>query len=214
MGEEVMLGYWPNSRHVPVGPCSPEEPCRAAVDSGSPTMSGPPDQVAWLTRTLNVSVDCTNFDQLPSVFFRMRSDKKDADPLDVEVTPHEYVARNPTGCINLFQPLRLGEDFLPQWLIGQPLLHRNYAVFDAANKRVGFALAARPPRKEPAAGSPKTCVDDDVEMAAWNLPGCSAFAAQGYCQRYKRMAAKNCPGSCGLCPGSPTAVVKDPGFNV
>merc|ERR1719311_703758 len=122
----------------------------------------------------------------------------DGSALDLEITRHEYVAKSPSGCLSLFLPLHLGDDFVPQWLVGQPLLDRNYAVFNASNKRVGFALAARPPRLESQDGAVQ-CVDDDVEMSAWNLPGCAAFQDAGYCKKFKKVAAKNCPLTCGLC---------------
>lgn len=195
--QEAMLGYWPNSRVVPVGPCTQAKPCRAAIDSGSPTVMGPPDVVAWLTKTLNVSIDCTNFDDLPSVYLRVMDTEGSA--LDLEITRHEYVAKSSSGCLSLFLPLHFGDDFVPQWLIGQPLLHRNYAVFDANRKMVGFALAARPPKLELQPDGTKRCVDDDVEMSAWNLPGCAAFQDMGYCKKFKKVAAKNCPLTCGFC---------------
>ena len=68
----------------------------------------------------------------------------DGSALDLEITRHEYVAKSPSGCLSLLLPLHLGEDFVPQWLIGQPLLHRNYAVFDAKNLKVSGEQISHP----------------------------------------------------------------------
>jgi len=184
--------------------------CEAAVDSAFGSIAGPASYIEHLLDALQIDPSCKNFDSLPAVFLELAGDITTSltyTPVYLQLTRFEYISRQPQGrswtCTPLFQTRP--SDAKPPWLLGQPLLHRYYSIFDASLKRIGFALQRRPQLVQVKQGASSAvagaCHDDEVEMAAWSLPNCAKFAEYGYCKHHKRVAARSCPSTCALCKG-------------
>jgi len=117
--------------------CSWLAGCPLVVDTGTSILTGPPSSVGPLLKLVgNVSEDCSNVGQLPTLTFSINGH-------DFELGPDFYVLRaqddsGKTVCQVGIEAVNAG---LPLWILGDPFLRKYYTVFDRDQKRVGFALA-------------------------------------------------------------------------
>merc|ERR1719220_3242605 len=87
-----------------------------------------------------VAEDCSNVKSLPTISFTLNGH-------DFPLEPDFYVIRvqDPDSkkdvCQLGLQGINAG---VPLWILGDPFLRKYYTVWDAEQKRVGFALAKAP----------------------------------------------------------------------
>lgn len=120
-----------------LGLCGLFTGCHMAVDTGSSVIAGPPKVVNSLISAIwHVAEDCSNVDSLPDITFTMNA-------TNFDIGPDFYVLRDMDGAGK--QRCRLGIESVnastSMWVLGAPFLRKYYTVFDAEQKRVGFALA-------------------------------------------------------------------------
>mmetsp|Transcript_146886 Transcript_146886/g.381728 ORF Transcript_146886/g.381728 Transcript_146886/m.381728 type:complete len:120 (+) Transcript_146886:1-360(+) len=107
------------------------------VDTGTSVLAGPPSSVNKLIAKIgNVSEDCSNAVSLPSITISMGGK-------DFDLGPDFYVirAQDDSGkeqCQLGIEGINAGA---PIWILGDPFLRKYYTVWDAEQKRVGFAIA-------------------------------------------------------------------------
>lgn len=112
--------------------------CQSVVDTGTSILAGPPSAVNKLIAQIgNVSEDCSNIKSLPTITFTFGGHDF---PLEADF----YVLRmqdpdtKKEVCQLGLQGINAGA---PLWILGDPFLRKYYTVWDAEQKRVGFALA-------------------------------------------------------------------------
>merc|ERR1711937_499684 len=112
------------------------------VDTGTSVLAGPPSAVNKLVAKVgSVEADCSNVASLPTVTFTFAGK-------DFDLGPDFYVIRAKDGsgkeqCEMGIQGINAGA---PIWILGDPFLRKYYTVWDAEQKRVGFATAKQPTR--------------------------------------------------------------------
>lgn len=144
-----VLPYWLiSAKAVEVGgekavSCNALTGCYMVVDTGTSIIAGPPSTVNQLTDKIGkVEEDCSNVDKLPVITFSFSTGWTGSK--DFELGPDFYVLRVPddkTGkdvCQLGIQGVNAG---VPIWILGDPFLRKYYTVWDAEQKRVGFATA-------------------------------------------------------------------------
>jgi len=111
------------------------------VDTGTSVLAGPTSAVNTLIAQIGkVSEDCSNVKSLPTIAFTLNG-------LDFPLEPDFYVIRvqdpdtKKDVCQLGMQGINAG---VPLWILGDPFLRKYYTVWDAEQKRVGFALAKVP----------------------------------------------------------------------
>jgi hypothetical protein len=119
--------------------CSHWMGCDMVVDTGTSIIAGPPSAMNTLiSKVGKVEEDCSNVDKLPTITFSFESGNFD-------LGPDFYVIRQKTGdkeqCMLGMQGINAG---VPIWILGDPFLRKYYTVWDADQKRVGFATAKAP----------------------------------------------------------------------
>jgi len=115
--------------------------CQSVVDTGTSLLAGPPAAMNKLIAQVGkVEADCSNVASLPTISFNFGGHEF---PLEADF----YVIRvkDPeTGkdqCQLGMQAINVGA---PLWILGDPFLRKYYTVWDAEEKRVGFAVAKSP----------------------------------------------------------------------
>jgi len=138
-----LLPYWlVSAKDIKVGgestgACSWLTGCYMVVDTGTSVLAGPPSAMDKLTSKIGkVAEDCSNVQSLPTVTITMGGK-------DFELGPDFYVIRlkDDSGkeqCQLGIEGVNAG---VPIWILGDPFLRKYYTVWDAEQKRVGFALA-------------------------------------------------------------------------
>jgi len=112
--------------------------CRAAVDTGMSYITGPSDVVDKLEKTLNIKSDCSNYDDLPRLGFRIEG-------RILNLLPHDYTDKvGQFSCSGSLTRLDVPPPKGPLLVFGLPFLTRYYTVFDEENGQVGFAEARHP----------------------------------------------------------------------
>jgi len=110
------------------------------VDTGTSVLAGPPSAVNKLLAKIGtVKEDCSNVASLPTITFKMGGK-------DFDLGPDFYVirAQDESGkeqCQVGIEGINAGA---PIWILGDPFLRKYYTVWDAEQKRVGFAIAKQP----------------------------------------------------------------------
>ncbi|CAE7720217.1 unnamed protein product, partial [Symbiodinium pilosum] len=67
--------------------CRDSSPCVAVIDTGSNILAMPSEAVRLLTKTLDVSSDCSNMDQLPNLHFVLGED------VEISLPPAAYIMK-------------------------------------------------------------------------------------------------------------------------
>lgn len=116
---------------------------KAIVDSGTSILTGPSAEVSKIAAMLGgkeiiegeyfVKCDYT----LPNMVFKI-------DGNDYTLTPEDYLIPDGDFCLLGLMALDIPEPTGPLWILGDVFMRKYYTVFDVANERVGFALAAHP----------------------------------------------------------------------
>lgn len=116
---------------------------KAIVDSGTSILTGPSSEVKKIASLLGgkeiiegeyfVKCDYT----LPNMVFKI-------DGNDYTLTPEDYLIPDGDFCLLGLMALDIPEPTGPLWILGDVFMRKYYTVFDVANERVGFALAAHP----------------------------------------------------------------------
>ena len=113
--------------------------CQSVVDTGTSVIAGP---IAAMNKIIaqigNVTEDCSNVNSLPTVTFNFGGH-------DFPLEPEFYVLRVKDPASGKDQ-CKLGMQGMnaPFWVLGAPFLRKYYTVWDAEQKRIGFALAKAP----------------------------------------------------------------------
>lgn len=128
----------------PLGLC---EGCHVAVDTGTSELAGPTSVVDRLARKINLSPDCSNFEDLPKLGFKI------GDQL-LELEPRDYVDQATGICDIALMPLDIDPPKGPLFVLGIPFLTRYYTIYDISRRKVGFGLARH-----------KRAVSDDPDTA-------------------------------------------------
>jgi len=142
-----LLPYWMISASdikvggVSTGACGRFLGCDSVVDTGTSVLAGPPAAVSKITKQIgNVSEDCSNVQSLPTIAFSFNGH-------DFPLEPDFYVIRaqdpdtGKVACQLGLQGINAGA---PLWILGDPFLRKYYTVWDAEQKRVGFAMPKAP----------------------------------------------------------------------
>merc|ERR1719373_1005592 len=114
--------------------------CQMVVDTGTSLLAGPVNSVKLLADKIgDVAEDCSNVGSLPTISITLAGK-------DFELGPDFYVlrAKDDSGrelCELGIQGINAGA---PLWILGDPFLRKYYTVWDAEQKRVGFAVAKQP----------------------------------------------------------------------
>jgi cathepsin D len=122
------------------GSCNFLTGCEMVVDIGTSVLAGPPSAMnALIAKIGNVSADCSNVASLPTLSFTFAGK-------DFDLGPDFYVirAKDDSGkeqCQLGIEGVNAG---VPIWILGDPFLRKYYTVWDAEQKRVGFATATQP----------------------------------------------------------------------
>ncbi|GFO45663.1 cathepsin d [Plakobranchus ocellatus] len=124
--------------------------CEAIVDSGTPFIFGPIEEVDILNLVLGgsplqgwprmvsdrFSFDCSKLESLPDVKFIVNGIKLSLSSKDYVI--QEYRDRE-LICYSAFVGTKWEEDETPVWILGSAFMRAYYTVFDKENNRVGFA---------------------------------------------------------------------------
>lgn len=141
-----LLPYWLiSASDIKVGDqsvklCVPIVGCEMVVDTGTSVIAGPQKAMNSLAEKIgNVSADCSNLAQLPTVSFTINGQ-------EFQLEPDFYVLRMKDSegkdqCELGIQGVNAG---VPIYILGDPFLRKYYTVWDADENRVGFALAKQP----------------------------------------------------------------------
>lgn len=137
---QPLLGYWlitgdeiqVNGNNT--GVC---KNCGLVVDTGTSVLTGPPSQIGPLLKAVgNVSSDCSNVDQMPTITFVIGGKSFDLGP-DFYVLK----ATNSNGAQECQLGIQALNPGIPLWILGDPFIRKYYTVFDRTNNQVGFATA-------------------------------------------------------------------------
>jgi len=123
------------------GACSRIIGCEMVVDTGTSILAGPPSKMnAIIEKIGNVSEDCSNVASLPTITFTMGGK-------DFDLEPDFYVLRvkdDKSGEDECALGIEAMDAGVPIFILGDPFLRKYYTVWDAEQKRVGFAVAKAP----------------------------------------------------------------------
>lgn len=108
--------------------------CQVAVDTGTSMLAGPPGLVTALQEKLSPKDDCSNFDSLPKIGFRVGNKI-------LNLAPEDYMDRDATGCSFSLMPLDVPPPRGPLFIFGDPFLRRFVTIYDKSGPHVGFAVA-------------------------------------------------------------------------
>merc|ERR1719195_1301420 len=110
--------------------------CQVAVDTGTSMLAGPSDLVDKLTSMLNAKDDCSNFDELPNLGFKLGNTV-------LNLKPDDYMDRDGGSCSFSMMALDVPPPKGPVFIFGDPFLRRFVTIYDRTKPAVGFAVAKR-----------------------------------------------------------------------
>jgi hypothetical protein len=108
--------------------------CQVAVDTGTSMLAGPPSLVSALQQKVGAKDDCSNYDALPKIGFRVGNKI-------LNLAPEDYMDRDTTGCSFSLMPLDVPPPRGPLFIFGDPFLRRFVTIYDKSGPHVGFAVA-------------------------------------------------------------------------
>jgi hypothetical protein len=108
--------------------------CQVAVDTGTSMLAGPSDLVDKLTDMVDANEDCSNFDSLPNLGFKI------GDTV-LNLKPDDYMDRSVSGCSFSLMALDVPPPKGPVFIFGDPFLRRFVTIYDRSKPAVGFAVA-------------------------------------------------------------------------
>lgn len=111
--------------------------CHVAVDTGTSELAGPSDVIDLMRGALRLDAGCGNYAALPDLGFIIGDDQKWV----LNLEPQDYVNRDTGRCDLAFMELNVPPPKGPLFVLGAPFLRKFLTVYDAAESRVGFALA-------------------------------------------------------------------------
>merc|ERR1712196_749566 len=141
-----LLPYWLiSAKDIKVGgvstkACNWLTGCYMVVDTGTSVLAGPPSAMnALISKIGNVTEDCSNVHTLPTISFTLNGK-------DFDLEPSFYVlrAKDDQGVEQCQLGIEGVNAGVPIWILGDPFLRKYYTVWDAEQKRVGFATAKQP----------------------------------------------------------------------
>lgn len=125
--------------------------CRGIVDTGTSLIAVPSDHYDQLLEVFSAKLSASQLDtdctKIPLPDLTLELDNGDL----LTLKPEDVALKSPTlnsdgtlSCQPRFMPLDLPKPFDPfLFILGEPVLHRYYVVFDRRGPRVGFGLAMR-----------------------------------------------------------------------
>jgi len=108
--------------------------CKVAVDTGTSDLAGPSEVIAKLRSALDVRTDCSNYNSLPKLGFKLGQNILNLRPID-------YVSNSDNYCDVSLMSLDVPPPNGPLFVFGVPFLQRYYSVYDHESSKVGFAVA-------------------------------------------------------------------------
>jgi len=108
--------------------------CQVAVDTGTSMLAGPSDLVEALTNKLNAKEDCSNFNDLPTLGFKIKNKV-------LNLSPEDYMDKSSGDCSFSVMSLDVPPPKGPLFIFGDPFLRRFVTIYDRDGPRVGFAVA-------------------------------------------------------------------------
>jgi hypothetical protein len=108
--------------------------CQVAVDTGTSMLAGPSELVEKLSDKLAAKDDCSNFDQLPSIGFKVGNKV-------LNLAPEDYMDNSNGECSFSVMSLDVPPPKGPLFIFGDPFLRRFVTIYDKNGPRVGFAVA-------------------------------------------------------------------------
>jgi len=108
--------------------------CQVAVDTGTSMLAGPSDLVEKLTDKLAAKDDCSNFDTLPMIGFKVGNKV-------LNLAPEDYMDNAAGDCSFSVMSLDVPPPKGPLFIFGDPFLRRFVTIYDKQGPRVGFAVA-------------------------------------------------------------------------
>jgi len=108
--------------------------CQVAVDTGTSMLAGPSDLVEELSTKLAAKEDCSNFDHLPNIGFKIKNKV-------LNLSPEDYMDKEGGECSFSIMSLDVPPPKGPLFIFGDPFLRRFVTIYDKKGPRVGFAVA-------------------------------------------------------------------------
>merc|ERR1719264_1405712 len=123
-------------------------------------LAGPSDLVDKLTSMLNAKDDCSNFNELPSLGFKLGNSV-------LNLRPDDYMDRSPSGCAFSLMALDVPPPKGPVFIFGDPFLRRFVTIYDRSKPAVGFAVAKH-------SGADQAMADEYISRATSTSSGSDA----------------------------------------
>merc|ERR1719265_486238 len=108
--------------------------CQVAVDTGTSMLAGPSDLVDKLTAKVGAKGDCSNFNTLPRLGFKV------GDRV-LNMEPDDYMDKGGGNCDFSLMALDVPPPKGPLISVGAPFPRRFVTVYDRSVPKVGFAVA-------------------------------------------------------------------------
>jgi len=108
--------------------------CQVAVDTGTSMLAGPSDLVEELNSKLAAKDDCSNFNNLPTIGFKIGEKV-------LNLSPDDYMDKAEGDCSFSIMSLDVPPPKGPLFIFGDPFLRRFVTIYDRKGPRVGFAVA-------------------------------------------------------------------------
>jgi len=108
--------------------------CQVAVDTGTSMLAGPSDLVDKLTSKLGAKDDCSNFNALPKLGFKIGNKV-------LNLSPDDYMDKSSGDCSFSLMALDVPPPKGPLFIFGDPFLRRFVTIYDRQGPKVGFAVA-------------------------------------------------------------------------
>lgn len=108
--------------------------CQVAVDTGTSMLAGPSSLVSSLQAKVAPEADCSNYDSLPNIGFKIGNKI-------LNLKPEDYMDKDASGCSFSLMPLDVPPPRGPLFIFGDPFLRRFVTIYDKAGPSVGFAVS-------------------------------------------------------------------------